>query len=233
MEWIKWDIEDDIALLTMDHKQENSFNTPFVHELREAMSDIAGDKAIKALIITGAHEKYFCTGLDLEWMRLQDQNTNNEFLIDVTQLLKDTAVFPKPVIGAINGHAFGLGAIWSSGFDFRIMRDDRGWVCFPEMDINIPFLPGMIAFCEHGLGVRLFREMAWTARRFGGYDAVDIGWARQAVSKEKLIPAAMELASFMAKKAQPAFAVTKKRWATEVIKMCTLADILYINGYRV
>jgi len=224
MEWISWEVTEDVALVTMDYKSENRLSGPFNAELRKAVAELRDDTSVKAVVFTGGHEKFFCNGLDLEWMMQQDKNTLFEFLSDVTLLLKDTALFPKPVVGAVNGHAFGLGTIWSSGFDFRIMREDRGWVCFPEMDINIPFLPGMIAICEHGLGKRLFRDMAWTARRMSGPDAVQAGWAREAVAKEKVVEKAMEHASFMAKKAQPAFGLTKQRWAKEVARIIDEED---------
>ncbi len=224
MEWIKWEVIDTVALMTMDYKAENRLSGPFNGELRQALAGLRDDDGVKAVVVTGGHEKFFCNGLDLEWMMQQDKQTLFEFLTDVTQLLKDTALFPKPLVGAINGHAFGLGTIWSSGFDFRIMRDDRGWVCFPEMDINIPFLPGMIAICEHGLGNRLFREMAWTARRFSGPEAVEAGWAREAVGKDQVVEKSVELASFMGQKAQPAFGLTKKRWAKEVARIIDQED---------
>ena len=230
MKWLNWSIENNIALLTLGYKDQNCFSGHFLTEVRQAMATLAEDESVKALIITGAHEKYFCNGLDVEWIQEQEQNVVDDFLIEISQLLKDTAIFPKPIIGAINGHAFGMGTIWSSGFDFRIMRDDRGWVCFPEMDINLPFLPGMIAICEHGLGKRLFREMAWSAKRYGGTEAVEIGWARQAVAKDKLLPAAMELANFMCQKKQPAFAVTKRRWAMEVVRVIDELDPVAIKG---
>lgn len=230
MEWVSWKVEDGVCVLTMSHGDENRFSGPFTKEMREAFAELADDAAVKSVVITGAHEKFFTNGLDLEWMMKQDQETLTDFLLDSTQLLKDTALFPKPLIGAINGHTFGLGAIFSSGFDFRIMREDRGWVCFPEMDINIPFLPGMIAISEHGVGKTVFREMAWTAKRYSGPDAVEVGWARQAVPKDELMQKAIELAAFMGKKSQPAFAVTKKRWAREVVRIIDEIDPVEIKA---
>jgi Delta3-Delta2-enoyl-CoA isomerase len=224
MEWITLDREAGIGLLTLNRPPENRFTGPFTAEVRGAFAQAAQDPEINALIVTSALEKYFSNGLDLGWMMSNPPETVTAFLLDMTQLLKDTALFPKPLIGAINGHAFGLGAIWSSGFDFRIMRADRGWVCFPEMDINIPFLPGMIALCEHGLGVPLFREMAWTAKRYPGPEAVAAGWARAAVSADELLPKARELAVFMAAKKQPAFGLTKQRWAARIARVIDELD---------
>jgi enoyl-CoA hydratase len=215
---------DGVALVTLNHGAENRISGPFAAELRAGFSELAADPAVKSVVLIGATEKFFCNGLDLGWMMQQSREGLIAFLGEVALLLKDTALFPKPLIGAINGHAFGLGAIWSSGFDFRLMRADRGWVCFPEMDINIPFLPGMIAICEHGLGKPCFREMAWTAKKYTGPEAVTVGYAREAVGKDELAPKAMELAAYMAKKTQPAFSLSKQRWAAEVARIIDELD---------
>ncbi len=224
MEWIDIGMDESVAVVTLRHGDENRFSGPFTKELLEMLSGLESDADVKAAVITGGHEKFFCNGLDLEWMMKQDQDSLTGFLHDCTMVLKSTALFGKPLVGAINGHTFGLGTIWASGFDFRIMRQDRGWVCFPEMDINIPFLPGMIAICEHGLGRRTFREMAWTAKRYPGPEAVEVGWAREAVPRDEVVPAAVRLAKSMAQKAQPAFSVTKKRWAREVARIIDELD---------
>jgi len=218
MQFIEQSVQEEVGIVRMNYKEKNALAGPFVQELRESLAALEKDSAVKSVVITGGQEKYFCTGLDLEWMGSQQYEDVIQFLVNVNQLLKQTALFFKPLIGAINGHAFGLGAIWASGFDFRLMREDKGWVCFPEMDINIPFLPGMIALCEHGLGVRTFREMAWTSKRYNGPEALALGWAREIAARDALLPKAIELAEFMAKKAQPAFGLTKRRWARHIAR---------------
>jgi len=230
MKWIDLRPEGEVVVMTMGHQDENRFNAEFTGEVREVLAAVESDKSARALVVTGGHEKYFTNGLDLNWMIKQTPETLKDFLLDATRLLKDTALFGKPLIGAVNGHAFGLGCIWASGFDFRLMREDRGWACFPEMDINIPFLPGMIAICEHGLGTTVFREMAWSAKRYSGPEAVEAGWAREAVPKDQLLSKSIELARVMAKKQQPAFGITKKRWAERVAKIIDEKDPEAINS---
>ena len=211
-------VREAVAVVTMNSREKNELSGPFTRELRECLADLKQDPGVKAAVFTGGHEKYFCTGLDLPWMGAQTYEAVIAFLINMTQLLKDTALFPKPLLAAVNGHAFGLGAIWASGFDFRLVRQDKGFICYPEMDLNIPFLPGMIALCEHGVGTICFREMAFSARRYPGPEAVKLGWAREALPLDQVLPKALELAQFMAAKAQPAFALTKRRWAGHVAK---------------
>ena len=60
MEWVKWDIREEVALLIMDHNVENRFSGDFTKEIRQALAEIADDGYAKALVITGAHEKFFC-----------------------------------------------------------------------------------------------------------------------------------------------------------------------------
>ncbi len=231
MEFIELKNEQEVAVITMNHKDENRFNSLFLNEIRNILKECEQDDSVKAVVVTGGHDKYFSNGLHLQWMMEQTPDVLRSFLAGISQLLKETALFGKPLIGAINGHAFGLGCIWSCSFDFRIMREDRGWACFPEMDINIPFTPGMIAICEHCLGKPSFREMAFSAKRYTGPEAVSVGWANKTTSKDSLLPKAIELASFMSTKTQPAFSVTKRQWADWIAKTIDEQDSVFIKKF--
>jgi enoyl-CoA hydratase/carnithine racemase len=59
--------------------------------------------------------------------------------------------------------------------DFRVMRGDRGYFCFPEVDIKIPFTPGMAALIQAKLAPQAAVASMTTGRRFGGGDAARIG----------------------------------------------------------
>ena len=214
---------DAVEVVTMNNDKENRMSGPFVAALRQTLAELAADPAVKAVVVTG-NSKCFSNGLDLDWMKTQGRAELFGFLLSISALLKETALYPKPLIGAISGHAFGMGAIWASGFDARIMRDDRGWACFPEMDINIPFSPGMIAICEHGLGKTVFRSMAFSAQRYTGPEAVSVGYAEAAVPEDKLLEAAVAKAAFLGKKGSDAFRMTKQFWARAVVDIIDHQD---------
>jgi len=214
---------DGVEIVRLNNDKENRMSGPFVAELRQTLSEFGSDPEVKAVVVAG-NGKFFSNGLDLEWMKSQGKAELFGFLLSISGLLKETALFPKPLVGAISGHAFGMGAIWASGFDVRIVRSDRGWVCFPEMDINIPFSPGMIAICEHGLGTTTFRKMAFSAQRYAGEAAVEVGWAQAAATEEAIMETAVATAAELGKKGRDAFRLTKQFWAKRVVDVIDSQD---------
>jgi len=90
-----------------------------------------------------------------------------KFMYEMNSVFKKLLLLPVPVIAAINGHAFGNGAILSCACDFRFMKSGRGYFCFPEVDLGIPFLPGMIAFVRKAVPEYKFNEMKLTGKRVG------------------------------------------------------------------
>jgi len=114
-------------------------------------------------------EKNWSQGVDVEWlgqrMAEKDNQAIKDFMYGMNNVFKRLLLYPVPVIAAISGHAFGNGAILSCACDFRFMRADRGFFCFPEVDLGIPFLPGMIAFVKKSLPYYKFNELKLTGRR--------------------------------------------------------------------
>jgi len=127
-----------VAIVSINDGKENRFNGDSIAEVRAEFAALEKDQSVGSVVITGGGEKFFCNGLDLPWMLTRTRQELELFLAEVSGLLRETVLFAKPLIAAINGHAFGLGSIWSCAMDFRLMRADRGYACFPEFDVNIP-----------------------------------------------------------------------------------------------
>jgi enoyl-CoA hydratase/carnithine racemase len=77
--------------------------------------------------------------------------------------------------------------------DYRTMRSDRGFFCFPEVDIRIPFTPGMAALIQAKLTPQAAIASMTTGRRFGGDDAAKYGLVEVAAAEDAVVPAAVEL----------------------------------------
>jgi enoyl-CoA hydratase/carnithine racemase len=100
---------------------------------------------------------------------------------------------PVPTAAAVVGHAFGAGAMLALAHDFRVMRADRGYFCFPEVDIRIPFTPGMAALIQAKLTPQAAVASMTTGRRFGGDDAVSLGLVDAVAAEDAVTAAAVDL----------------------------------------
>lgn len=161
-------VEEDLAILTMNDG-ENRFNPAFLNAFLEALDSIEKNTEAKALVVTSSHEKIFSNGIDLEWLipfiQKGDLRTAKDFFHMLNRLFRRILLYPLPTVAAISGHAFAGGAILTCAFDFRFMRSDRGFFCFPEVDLGIPFLPGMLALIEKAMPYYKFEELQYTGKR--------------------------------------------------------------------
>jgi enoyl-CoA hydratase/carnithine racemase len=137
------DYHDDIAVLTIGD-DENRFSPDWL----DAVGSLLDDAEANARgLITVGDGKFYSNGLDLDWL-IANGDRADWYVERVQALFARTLTFPLPTVAAVNGHAFGAGAMLAIAHDFRIMRVDRGYYCFPEVDINIPFTPGMAALIQ-------------------------------------------------------------------------------------
>ncbi|HMB19481.1 MAG TPA: enoyl-CoA hydratase/isomerase family protein, partial [Spirochaetota bacterium] len=154
MSLVEWKKDETVAILSMTGGA-NRHNVMFAQAMLKALDEIEADGEITALVLTSNDEKNWSQGVDVEWlgqrMAEKDNKAIKDFMYGMNNVFKRLLLYPVPVIAAISGHAFGNGAILSCACDFRFMRADRGFFCFPEVDLGIPFLPGMIAFVKKSL----------------------------------------------------------------------------------
>ena len=168
MAMIEYETQGKIAVVTMNNA-ENKQNPDFAAGMLNALDQAEVDKTIKAMVITSSDEKNWSQGVDLNFLNsaLKEQRHDDMkgFMYAMNEVFSRLLLAPFPVIAAINGHAFGNGAMLACACDFRFMRSDRGYFCFPEVDISIPFMPGMIAFVKTAVPYHLFNDMKLTGRR--------------------------------------------------------------------
>ena len=173
MALIEYELDENVAVVTMN-SGENRFNLAFLDELLSVLDTIENDTEANVLVVRSSHEKIFSNGIDLDWLasfiQKNDLDTAKKFLYTMNSLFKRLLIYPMPTVAAITGHAFAGGAIMCCAFDFRFMRSDRGFFCFPEVDLGIPFLPGMIALAEKAIPMYKLEEMKYTGKRLTAYE---------------------------------------------------------------
>ena len=158
---------DTIAVLDLGD-DENRFSPEWLDTVDRLLDD-AHEHGAQALVTT-ATGKFYSNGLDLDWL-MANGDRADWYVGRVQALFSRILTLPLPTVAAVNGHAFGAGAMLGIAHDYRVMRSDRGYYCFPEVDIHIPFTPGMAALIQAKLTPQTAITAMTTGRRYGGADA--------------------------------------------------------------
>jgi len=232
MSIVLWEKKATVAVLSMNNK-ENRMNLDYASAMIQALDEILEDKGVFSVVICSSDEKNWSQGIDLQWLMerkaADDLNAIRSFLYRMNDLFKKLLLYPMPVIAAINGHAFGNGALLSCTCDFRFMRSDKGFFCFPEVDVSIPFLPGMIAFARKAIPEYKYQEMVYSGRRFTASELEEHHVIRKACrDQDELMRESMDLARTFEKK-RGIFGELKKRMYKSVIQALDKEDREFIE----
>ncbi len=203
-------------------------NKIFAQDFNRCLGQVEADAQVKSVILTALDDKNFSQGVDVEWVGKKLSGNQRQDVIDfmygMNDVFKRLLLFPVPVIAAVNGHAFGNGAILSCACDFRFMRKDKGFFCFPEVNLGIPLLPGMIALVRKAIPEYMFNHMLLSGRRM---TAVDLEHADVIVkaceNREDLMKESMAFAAGFDKK-RGIFRELKKRIHKSVIGIMNEQD---------
>ena len=195
----------------------NAFTAGFLAEVNAALDEAEAETDVRAVVTTGAG-KHYSNGFDLEFMGSLEGRALDAFLLDSRALLARVLTYPLPIAAALNGHAFGIGAMLALAHDRRVMRTDRGWFCLPEIDLGMQFHPLMLALVTHRLGQVRAEEAILTGRRYDGAAAVDAGIAHALADVDALVPAAAEAVAPLAGKGRDIAVALKAQLHAEVLQ---------------
>ncbi|SEF35522.1 Enoyl-CoA hydratase/carnithine racemase [Amycolatopsis pretoriensis] len=162
---------------------ENRFSPDWLQRVHSTLD------TVEDVLVTTGGGKFYSNGLDLEWLTANGDKAS-EYVADVQELFARVLTLPVPTVAAITGHAFGAGAMLAMAHDFRVMREDRGYFCFPEADINIPFTPGMAALIQGKLTPASAIASMTTGRRFGGAEALPFGLVDEIAAEGEVVKVA-------------------------------------------
>jgi enoyl-CoA hydratase/carnithine racemase len=189
---IRLEAHDGITVVHLEDN-ENRLSSALVTGFSEALDRL--EKDAKPVVVTGS-QKFFSNGLDLQGLA----SDGPAQMIRIYNLFGRLVGFPGATIAAINGHAFGAGAMLAAACDFRIMREDRGFFCFPEVDIGVPMSAEFDALLQAKYSRAALCEGWVTGKRYGGAEARALGFVDDVASATDLLPRAIARAQSLAAK---------------------------------
>jgi Delta3-Delta2-enoyl-CoA isomerase len=187
---------DGVTLVTLQ-AGENRFNLPFVTALDGTLQAAADER--RPLVLTGT-AKFFSNGLDLDWLSAAGPEGGAETMAVLHGVLARLLAFPGATVAAVNGHAFGAGAILAAAADMRIMRQDRGYFCFPEVDLGLAMSEQFDAVLQAKYPRSALLTGLLTGQRYGADEARALGFVDEVASEDQLVATALDRARALAGK---------------------------------
>ena len=183
----------------------------------KCLDELEGSTEPAALVTIG-DGKFFSNGLDLDWLG-QHLDEYASYVDRVHALFARFLTLPFPTVAAVNGHAFGAGAMLAVAHDYRVMRDDRGFLCFPEVDIHIPFTPGMSALITGKLSPRTALTAMTTGHRYPGPQAHRDGLVDATADLDSLHASASDIVRPLAGKDRKTLGAVKQTMFGSVVEV--------------
>ncbi|MET0399523.1 MAG: enoyl-CoA hydratase/isomerase family protein [Longimicrobiaceae bacterium] len=137
---VGYETRDGIAIFTLQDPPANTYTHEMMRDLDAAILRARFDPAVDVIVITGAGEKFFCAGANINMLQKADPTWKYYFCLHANETLLKLEHTPKLVIAALNGHTVGGGLEIAMAADLRIARRGAGKVGLPEVALGV--LPG-------------------------------------------------------------------------------------------
>lgn len=200
-----------VAILTLNRPEKhNALNGKMISELRHAAAELGDDDAVRVVLLTGAG-KSFCAGGDIRWFAANIERTRQERVYEsgeLARMLHDLDTLPKPLIGRINGPAYGGGTGMISVCDMAVgLTESR----FGLTEVRLGLIPANISpYVVDRIGKSNARATMLSGALFDGVRAREIGLLTQAVEGSALDAAIEKIIADHLEAAPGAVAETKR-----------------------
>ncbi len=183
------------GIATINRPKANQLSHEVFEDLKAILDQCEEDPSVRALVLTGSGEKIFCAGADLS--QGFGDFTPVEFLKRGQDIFNRIEGFPKPIIAAINGHAFGGGCELALSCHMRLIKSGAR---IGLTETNLGIIPG------YGGTMRLPRLIGWTkaleyilmGREIEADRAYELGLVNRVCREGKILDDAVELADDLA-----------------------------------
>ncbi len=208
---------DQVVVWKLNHGATNAMGRAFVGVLSEELRRVREDPGVRALVLTGAGEKFFSIGLDIPDLLDLPRDEFTTFYRDLNRLCLELYALPKPTVAALTGHAIAGGCIVAMCCDRRLVAEGRKLMGVNEVKLGVP-LP-YLADCilRQVVGARKAWEIISTGEFYPPETLLSMGMVDQVLPLNEVLPAAIEQARALGALPAQAFALSKQNRVEPVL----------------
>lgn len=197
-ELVRLERQGPLAWVTLDRPEVmNALSFPTLGRLGEIVAELAEDRDVRAVLITGSGEKAFCAGADLKERVDFDEQQTRAFVARIGDTFSAVAALPQPTIAVINGVAYGGGLELALACDLRIAAS-HAKMGLTETSLAIIPGAGGTQRLPALVGVARAKELILTAARIDASRAEQIGLVNAVAPSDGLRAAAESMADAIA-----------------------------------
>lgn len=227
MKYVELLKEDRIAKVILNRPDiHNAFDEVMISELIDVFDEIAGDKKIRIVIITGAGRS-FCAGADLSWMKKMKDYSYEENIKDsnqLTEMVFKAYSMPKPTIARVNGAVIGGGMGLVAASDYVIASEKA---IFKLSEVSIGLAPAVISpYLLMKMGRGVCSEIFLTAKKFDAIQAKEFGLVNDVVAHDELDEAVENMIDIFLKNSPQALKASK-----DLVQSVPLMDLESAKKY--
>ncbi|MFC1963704.1 enoyl-CoA hydratase/isomerase family protein [Chloroflexota bacterium] len=192
---IKVELQEAIAIITLSRPEAlNAINQRMHWELSVVFEDIARDKRVKVVLLTGAG-KAFCAGGDIKWFQTiaDDPQALRDLITEASKIINNILDLEVPIIAAVNGDAIGLGATLALFCDI-VIASENSRLADPHVKMGLVAGDGGAVIWPLLVGVHRAKELLMTGNMLDARQAERIGLVSRAVAPESVLATSLDLA---------------------------------------
>ncbi len=197
MSYVEISYSDGLATVVLHRGKVNALNATVVGELDDGFNELRNNRSVKAVILTG-HGKFFSFGFDVPEFLSLPKDAFTRFLKAFTDFYTKLYVYPKPVVGALNGHAIAGGCMLATACDHRVMALGGAKISLNEVTFGASVFAGSAEMLVACTGQRNAEKILYSGAMYDAEEALALGLVDQVSSAEKLMIAARERARKLA-----------------------------------
>ena len=172
---LHFEFKNGIAVITLNDPPANTYSYEMMQQLDDAILQARMDESVQVIVITGAGEKFFCAGADIQMLANVTPTYKYYFCLHANETLCRLEETPKLVIAAINGHCVGGGLEVAMAADIRIARQGAGKLGLPEVSLGVLPGTGGTQRLSRVVGKSKAIELMVTGELFNFQRGVDLG----------------------------------------------------------
>jgi enoyl-CoA hydratase/carnithine racemase len=206
---IQTENRDGLLIVTMSRGKANALNAAMVDELNASVAEAKADE-VRGLVLASSCPNFFSAGFDVKEVFAYDRETMTTYFGAYMDLYETLFRLPKPVVGALSGHAMAGGAVLALVCDVRVMAEGPFRFALNEINLGVVLSPSVIRMAIDAVGPRHARELFLEGETLTPARAKEIGLAAELAPPESVLERAVAKARLLSEKPRGAFGAIKR-----------------------